>query len=304
MNIIITGAYGFLGSHVVRQCAKFGFTPIVLERSESNKAKLENLDFISLQYHNLDDNNLIESLNEYNPEGFIHIAWKGIDNLSRNNQDQITYNLPFAIKTIELANAVGCRQWIGIGSLSEYGKTTERVNENHCPHPLSLYAKSKLAACWASSALCQSFNMKWAWIRIGSIFGPGDADHWLIPYVINSLLKGIAPKLTPSEQIWDYLYVDDAAEAILNVMQIQAEGIFNLGSGVEITIKELIELIISKLQFSPKPQFGALPYSPEQIMYMVADISKITKVTKWKPAVTLSQGIENTVSFLSKRLSN
>ena len=303
MNVIITGAFGFLGSNVVKQCIGFGFNPIVLERASSKKEVLNDLNFISIKYNNLDDDALIETIKKYNPQSFIHIAWKGVDSSTRNYEEQITYNLPFSLQTIKLASNVGCKQWIGIGSLSEYGKITEKVNEKQLPVPLTIYAKAKLATCWASSALCQSYNLKWSWIRVGSIYGPGDADHWLIPYIINSLLNNIPPQLTPSEQVWDYLYVTDAANAILSIVQSQVEGIYNLGSGTEITIKEVTEVIVEKLNSPVKPILGAKPYSVEQIMYMVADINKIVQTTGWNPSTKFSQGIDKTISSLLKQAS-
>jgi UDP-glucose 4-epimerase len=288
MNVIITGGFGFLGANVIKQCIDFGFNPIVLERHESKKEILENIDYISIKYNDIQDENIIETIKKYNPQSFIHIAWKGIDGSTRNDEEQVTYNIPFSLKTI------------GIGSLSEYGKLTKPVNEEQCPVPLSLYAKAKLATCWASSALCQFHNINWSWIRVGSIFGPGDAQHWLIPYVIKSFSEGLAPKLTLSQQIWDYLYVTDAANAILNVVKHQANGIFNLGSGIELTIKEVVELIADKMNSHIKPEFGARPYQLEQIMYMVADITKITKSVGWQPKVSLPIGIDMTLSSLSK----
>jgi nucleoside-diphosphate-sugar epimerase len=303
MNVIITGAFGFLGSHVVKQCISFGFNPIVLERALSKREVLNDLNFISIKYNNLDDDALIETIKQYKPQSFIHIAWKGVDNSTRNYEEQITYNLPFSLQTIKFANNIGCKQWLGIGSLSEYGTITEKVNEKHLPVPLTIYAKAKLATCWASSALCQLYNLKWSWIRVGSIYGPGDADHWLIPYIINSLLNNIPPHLTPSEQVWDYLYVTDAANAILSIVQKQAEGIYNLGSGIEIKIKEVAEIIAEKLNSSVKPILGAKPYSVEQVMYMVADISKIAQTTGWNPSTIFSQGIDKTISSLLKQES-
>ncbi|MES2376107.1 MAG: NAD(P)-dependent oxidoreductase [Bacteroidota bacterium] len=301
MNVIITGAFGFLGSYVVKQCANLGLNPIVLKRKDSDKERLENCEYVAFEYDDIENDDVIREVSKYNPQSLIHIAWKGIDSSTRNNEDQITYNLPFSITTIEFAKKVGCTQWIGIGSLSEYGKITEKVDENRCTSPSSLYAKSKLATCWASSALCQAYDMKWAWIRVGSIYGPGDADNWLIPYVINSILNGKTPELTLSEQVWDYLNVTDAANAVLQIVKSRAEGIFNLGSGNEITIKQLVELIDGKLNAAVRPKFGAKPYSLEQVMYMAADITKIKQTTGWEPQIGLSDGLDETILSFQKK---
>lgn len=302
MYIVITGGFGFLGSHTVQECINFGFTPIVLERHTSRTEKLANKKFISIPYTNIDDILLVESLKKYSPRCFIHIGWKGVDNSTRNLEDQVGVNLPFTLKTVELAKKAGCEQWIGIGSLSEYGIIDSKVSEQFPPSPYTIYGKSKLASCWASSALCQAFNMRWSWIRVGSIYGPGDSDQWLIPFVTKALLSGESPKLTPSDQTWDYLFVTDAADAILSVAKSNAEGIFNLGSGSGKTIKEIVNHVVSKVNPSGAPLFGALPYSKDQIMHMEADISRIQKYTGWRPKITLSDGLETTIAEIKAKL--
>lgn len=302
IHIVITGGFGFLGSHTVERCSDLGFIPIVLERQSSRTEKLANKDFIAIPYDNIDDPNLVQSIKSYNPQYFIHIGWKGVDNSTRNLEDQIGINLPFTLKTVELAKQTGCKKWIGIGSLSEYGITTSIVSEEFAPFPYTIYGKSKLASCWASSALCQAYKLKWSWIRVGSIYGPGDSDQWLIPFVIKALLSGESPKLTPSEQVWDYLHVSDAANAILHVAKSDAEGIFNLGSGSGKTIKTIVSHIASKINSGAAPLFGALPYAKHQVMHMEADISRIQKITGWKPKIDLSDGLESTISEIKAKI--
>ena len=302
MYVVVTGAFGFLGSYVVKQCVDFGFTPLVLERKESRKEKLEGQDFISIPYASLDEPELTAAIRKYEPVSFVHIAWKGVDGSTRNFEEQVTYNLPFTLQTVELAHRTGCGQWVGIGSLSEYGKTTAKVDETFTPSPYTIYGKAKLASCWASSALCQSYNIKANWIRVGSIYGPGDADHWLIPYVMRSLMEGKSPELTPSKQVWDYLYVSDAANAVLSIVKSGTEGIFNLGSGKGMRIKDFIDIITERMKTDTRPQFGAKPYSVNQVMHMEADISKITSKTGWTPVVSFTEGIDRTLISIKNKL--
>jgi nucleoside-diphosphate-sugar epimerase len=296
MKIVVTGSTGFLGSEIVKQCEYFGYEPILLIRKESNKKRLEFFKNITVfEYNNFNDENLIKNLKLEKPNCFIHSAWKGIDRNTRNEESQINYNLPFSLASIELANAIQCKHWIGIGSLTEYGILNTRIDENCVTNPHTIYGKSKLATCWASSGLCQALNMNWSWVRVGSIFGPEDNDYWLIPYVIKSVLNGIPPKLTPSDQIWDYLYVTDAANAILSIIQNNASGIYNLGSGEGHTIKYIVNSIVEKINKDFQLQFGGIPYSENQIMHLESDIKKIIGSTGWRPETTLIKGLEMTI---------
>jgi UDP-glucose 4-epimerase len=298
MNLVITGASGFLGSYVINQCASFGFTPIVLKRVGSKKEWDTGKGCVIVKCDDLENNETINLLIKYRPKSFLNLAWWGVDSNTRDNPQQVSYNIPYTLGTVKLANRIGCQQWVGIGSLSEYGQTVSKVDEKYNPLPVTIYGKTKLASAWATEALCQSYGMKSAWLRLGSIYGPGDADHWLIPSVIRSFMQGIPPELTPSEQICDYLYAGDAAEAILNVVKNQLDGIYNIGSGNGVSVKEIVTEIKNKINTNLKIKFGAKPYSSNQIMHMEANIQKIKVFTGWVPTTSFSNGISRTVDSI------
>ena len=301
MNVVITGASGFLGSYVVKNCASFGFNPIVLKRTDSNKSCATNEGYIAVQADNFDNEETIRMLTQYRPKSFLNLAWRGVDANTRDNAQQVLYNIPYSLATVRLAHRIGCEQWVGIGSLSEYGQAVAKVDENYQALPVTIYGKTKLASAWATQALCQSYGMKSVWLRLGSIYGPGDADHWLIPSVIRSLMMGIPPELTPSEQICDYLYVEDAAEAVLHVVKNQINGTFNLGSGNGMSVRKIVTEIQNRLDTVLKPKIGAKPYSSQQIMHMEADIQKIADLTGWLPTTPFAEGITKTINSIKNK---
>jgi len=236
-------------------------------------------------------------LKEKKPEVFIHCAWRGVGGNDRNEAFQITNNIPMTLDAVELAAAAGCRQWIGLGSQAEYGNQNCRMSEDSPLRPTTLYGKAKLAAGVASLALCEARGMTGTWLRVFSTYGPGDAPQWLVPYAIREFLAGRAPKLTRCEQRWDYLYVRDAASAVVSVAETRAPGVFNLGSGSAETLKKIIETIRGELAVSIEPAYGAVPYRSDQVMYLEADISRLRAATGWSPRVSLIEGIRATIAF-------
>ena len=127
----------------------------------------------------------------------------------------------------------------------------------------------------------------------------GDEPTWFIPYIITELKKGNVPKLTNCEQLWDYLYVEDAANAILSVVYQRASGIFNIGSGQAVSLKSVVELIRKSVASDAVIDYGAVPYRPDQVMHLEADTSRIRQATGWTPSVTLKDGIERMISHYS-----
>lgn len=130
-----------------------------------------------------------------------------------------------------------------------------------------------------------------------STYGPADSPRWLLPYVIGELLAGRRPRLTKCEQKWDYLYVDDAARAVVAAVEGSASGVFNLGSGRSLPLRDYIEAIGRELDCAMEPDYGAVPYRPDQVMHLEADISRLTGVTGWMPSSSLAEGIRDTVAF-------
>ena len=197
---------------------------------------------------------------------------------------------------MKLATACGCRQWIGLGSQAEYGNANRILDETAPLLPTTLYGKAKLAAGNEALSRCHTAEMAGAWLRVFSTYGPGDHPHWMIPHVIREFLQGRAPQVTRCEQQWDYIFVADAARAIVSVADGKTSGVFNLGSGQAWPLKKILETIRAELKTPVQPAYGAIPYRPDQVMHLQADISRLHAATGWTPQVGLEDGIRRTVA--------
>ena len=301
-HVAITGATGFIGSAVLKELLLGGVQVTVMLRPDSDTARLKAMEgFETLTYAHLPDKSTIDRLRANKPDVFIHCGWRGVGGHERNEAFQIPYNVQATTDAVELAAASGCRKWIGLGSQAEYGNQNRSLDEDAALLPTTLYGKAKLAAGTAALALCEARQIAGVWLRVFSTYGPADAPKWLIPYVIQEFLAGRAPLLTQCEQLWDYLYVADAARAVCAAAHGTANGVFNLGSGCALPLKDYIEAIRSELATSLKPAYGAVPYRPDQVMHLEADISRLTEATGWRPTTNLREGIRATVAFERRR---
>lgn len=300
-HIVVTGASGFIGSSLVKKLIQKGYTPIILNRASSNSDRLKEINsYQTYTYNHLTNTNLIHKLKQRQPQAFIHLAWKGTHNREHNQPYQILDNLPLTLDSVTLANAVGCQHWIGIGSQTEYGNPNCQVNENYPTQPNTIYGQAKLASCWSGLGLCQAYNMTGTWLRLFGVYGPGDAPYHLFPYVMQEFLNGRRPKVTQCEQKWDFLYIDDITDAISHVLDKQPSGIFNLGSGQAIRLRDVVELIRSLCQSQVSADYGAIPYKPNQVMYLQSDSSKLQASTNWNSKISLEQGLQNTLDWLKQ----
>lgn len=295
-HLAIAGGTGFIGSAIVHAFLSEGWDVTVLLRSHSPTGRIENLSgWEGLKVDELSSADTLNRLSEKKPDVFVQAAWQGVAGAEREDTSQFSENLPLTLATVELASRTGCRHWIGLGSQAEYGRIDGKISETTPANPVTAYGKAKLAAGIAGTGFAENLGMTATWVRVFSTYGPGDAAHWLIPGITRNLLDGIAPKVTPGEQLWDYLFVDDCARAILSLALKNSGGIFNLGSGMAIPIRTVIETIHRKIEGAPLPHFGGIPYRPDQGMHLEADISRIVEATGWKPCVPLDVGITRTI---------
>ena len=201
---------------------------------------------------------------------------------------------------IKKSKEYGCQKFIGLGSQAEYGPKKEAITEEFPTTPTTLYGETKLACGKISSKVADSIDLKFAWLRLFSSYGPKDDPHWMIPYVILQLNQGASPNLTAGEQLWDYLYVTDVAEALWKVsIPQEATGFFNLGSGHVSSLKTIIEKIRDKIDPNMPLKFGEIPYRSDQVMHLQANITRLQKLAHWNPDVNLDNGLQQTIEWFT-----
>jgi nucleoside-diphosphate-sugar epimerase len=303
-TVLLTGATGFIGAAVRQELLRRNVRPLVLLRPGSDPSRLGAFDpQLSFTCASFDAPELIARLAPHRPDALIHCAWRGVGGADRNAAFQLEENLPLTLATVRLAAATGCRHWVGLGSQAEYGNPNQIVTEDAPARPTTAYGEAKLAAGREALALCARLGLSGTWLRVFSTYGPGDHPRWFIPHVIREFLHDRAPQVTRCEQRWDYLYVDDAARAIVQVARSRSPGVYNLGSGEAPVLRDTLELIRRECGATVSPAYGAVPYRDDQVFHLQADLRKLTSLIGWTPSVSLDDGIRATVAYERSILS-
>lgn len=297
LRAVLTGATGAIGWYVAEAFIKSGVpTMALLRRAPGDDGLPDGLPVEHRLIGSLHDPGVARQVRAFRPTTFIHCAWHGVPGRQRNEPDQFLENIPLTLNALSLARSAGCTHWIGLGSQAEYGARQHRICEAQPPAPVTAYGQSKLAASIIAAGLCAAWNMSFSWLRVFSTYGPRDSADWLLAYVIREFRSGRRPRLTPCEQVWDYLYTRDAAAAVLAVARRRAEGTYNLGSGTARPLKEFVETIRQLMPEAPEPDYGAVPYRPDQVMHLEASIHRIVAATGWQPTTPLFEGLRECLS--------
>jgi UDP-glucose 4-epimerase len=300
MIALVTGATGFIGSHLVRLLLQERNEVGVLIRPSSDTWRIKDILPAVEVIHG--DLNAVEQagdmIREFAPDVVFHLSWYGVSGRYRDDPAQVSQNLYGSLKLLEIVAKAGCQRWLGLGSQAEYGRYDKVIAEELPLRPTTLYGITKLSVCLLSQKLCEVYGIGFSWLRLFSPYGPADAPQWMIPYTILTLLKGQKPALTLGEQRWDYLYVGDVAEAIWRTATTPgAQGIFNLGSGEAHSIRSIAERIRDLIDPNLPIGFGEVPYGPGQIMHLQASISRLREATGWSPHMSLDEGLRRTMDW-------
>lgn len=300
MRCFVTGATGHIGATLTRYLLAAGCPVAVLVRPDSNLWRLSDVieEVTIIQSEMGTGDELLASLKRWKPDAVFHLAWQGVTGGFRNDISQITRNISGSLEVFEASHKAGSRCWIGMGSQAEYGPQDGLLREEMAASPQTAYGTAKLCSGMLTQKLCEMTGIRFLWLRLLATYGPMDDPRHLLPAVIDQLLKGERPSLTAGEQRWDYLYIDDAVEAIARLaLETQQQGIFNLGSGNAETVRAIVEQARDLISPSLPLGFGEIPYRPDQIMHLQADISKLHTATGWSPQIGLVEGLQRTIAW-------
>jgi len=232
-------------------------------------------------------------------DALFHLAWTDTVGAGRDDMDAQVKNIRFTLDACRAAGALGCSVFVGAGSQAEYGRADRALTPDAPCFPENGYGMAKLCAGQMSRTECRRLGLAHVWPRIMSVYGPFGVESTVIMSTIRTLLAGRKPRLTSAEQLWDYLYVDDAAEALYRLALSGHDGcIYPLGSGAPRPLREYIELLRDEIDTSLPLGFGEVPYSETQIKHLEADIHSLTEDTGFVPSVDFSEGIRKTIAWV------
>lgn len=237
-------------------------------------------------------------------DAFFHLGWAGTFGTARNDMYLQNRNIACTLDAVKLAERLGCQVFLGAGSQAEYGRVRagERLSAQTPAFPENGYGIAKLAAGQMSRIFCRELGISHVWMRILSVYGPWDTEKTMVMSAVDTLLSGGRPVFSPGEQLWDYLYVKDAARALyLAAARGKSGSIYPLGSGQTRPLKEYITCIRGAVNPQAEVGIGELPYAQNQVMYLCADILELTKDTGFVPEYTFEEGIHETVAWRIER---
>jgi nucleoside-diphosphate-sugar epimerase len=299
-SVLVTGAAGFIGSHLTRRLSALQCRVTALVRPSSDLVRIEDiLDQIQIAKCDLscaDVDDLVGKCSH--PQIVFHLAAEGV-NQSRQDVLAIAQaNVIGTLALLQMARACDVERFVFSGSCFEYSPG-DGLTEDLVPDPVSEYGASKAAAAAFVSAFYNSYKLPTVSLRLFTAYGPYEAPYRLIPGAILNALAGENMALTSGEQTRDFVYIDDVIDAMLKaaVSPLAVGQTINICSGAATSVKQLVTMIFDSTTTAARPLFGAIPQRNNEMRTLSGNPNKARDVLGWAASTSLADGIANTAEW-------
>jgi len=300
-RFFVTGATGFVGSCLTRKLVEIGCEVHALVRQGADRWRLHGLEErLNLHIGDLTDPDQLRGIvTAVQPSIIYHLAVHGAYS-DQTDADQIILTDVFGTWNLLKACAeVDYKVFVNTGSSSEYGFKQHAMRETDLLEPNSYYAVAKSAQTLVCGHMARADRRPINTFRLFSVYGPYEAPGRLIPTVIGRCLRGQDLEMVSPDTARDFIYVEDVVEACLQVGQLslQCGEVFNIGTGVQSTLRDVVRLALQSTGANVKVKWGSMPARIWDAETWLADGSKVRRVLKWAPKTSLASGIEKTVHW-------
>lgn len=302
-SVLITGVAGFIGRYIARYFSQQGWFVIGIDNSPPENAPLATLS----GYHRLSlpDPELNTVLQKYSPQALIHCAGRASVGLSMTDPSADFYTnavLTFEVLNALRLNAPDCR-FIFLSSAAVYGNPESLpVSEKHLAVPLSPYGFHKLQCEQICREFSQVYHLPTASVRIFSAYGPGLRRQVLWDICYKAICQKTVNLQGTGKESRDFVHALDIAQALMAIITSAplAGEVYNLASGREVAIADLVAMILEALEQEYIPQFdGIVPLGTP--LNWQADVSKL-KALGFTPSIPLEQGVKTFANWCRAEL--
>jgi nucleoside-diphosphate-sugar epimerase len=297
-RILITGATGFIGAHVLDALVAQEHEIHALSRRPGAPRE-------RVSWHAVD---LVEDpaaaarvVEEIAAEQLLHLAWYAVPGAFWRAPENERW-IGASLRLLRGFGEAGGRRAVVAGTCAEYAWGSAILSEDTTPlEPATLYGACKHATHVAATASARELGVSLAWGRVFFLYGPGEPAGRLVCTVAGDLLAGKSVPTTEGYQRRDFMHVRDVASAFVAVLGSDLTGALNIASGHAVTVRELVTLIAENAGGLDRVRFGELPARDGEPDVIVGENRRIRDEVGFRPAISLEQGIAETVAWWRER---
>jgi len=298
-RVLVTGASGFVGYQCLVPLVAKGYEVHAVARSQHRG------DSSGIHWHEadlLDARQARQLVSGIRPSHLLHAAWylePGVFYHSPKNFDWVQAS----VRLLQTFREFDGQRCVMVGTGYEYDLDYGYCVEGLTPcRPSTIYGRCKDATRRLLEAYSDTVHLNAAWARIFFLYGPREYPSRLVASIAKALLQGEPAPCSSGEQIRDYLHVQDAAEALVAILDGDVEGPVNVGTGQPITIREIVDATAEIIERQDLIRPGEIPDDPSSPPLIVASVSRLRDEVGWQPRFNLDTGLRDTVDWWAHTL--
>jgi UDP-glucose 4-epimerase len=299
---LITGGTGFVGANLVRRLLAEGHEVLLLVRPGHARWRLEGVEEgVTWVEVALDDEaRLRRALADLRPQWVFHMAAHGAYAWETDALAIMRTNVIGTASLVEACLEVGFEAFVNAGSSSEYGFKDHAPREDEALVPTSRYAVGKAAATMYCTQAAIAAGAPIRTLRLYSVYGPWEDPRRFVAQLAAQGLAGRLPALASPDVARDYVHVDDVCEACLAAARggCPPGAVYNVGTGVQTTLRQAVETARRVLAIETAPRWGAIAGRAWDTSTWVSDSRRLRQELNWRPAVDFEAGLVRTAAWL------
>jgi len=301
--VLLTGGTGFVGSNLARRLLGDGHRVHLLVRPGHAAWRIAGIRRdVTLHTADLADGDGVASVVAgVRPEWVFHLAAYGAYSEQADVAGIFRTNVVGTANLVESCVRLGFEAFVNTGSSSEYGFKDHAPHEDEPLEPNSHYAVSKASATMICRHASAARGAAITTLRLYSVYGPFEEPTRLVPTILVRGFGKTLPPLVDPGTARDFVFVDDVTDAYVRAAERPAGApgaVFNVGTGVQTHIGDLVELVRAMLEIEEEPRWGSMPGRQWDTRTWVADPTSIRNALGWRATTSLRDGLLATVRWL------
>lgn len=304
-RVLVSGASGFVGANLIRRLLRDDHEVHIVMTDPAPRWRLTDVaDSVRIHIGDLSDRDAVRRIMAtVRPEWLFHLATHGAYSWQTDVARIVRTNVEGSISLLDAAIDAGVEAFVQAGSSSEYGFKDHAPSESEALQPNSVYAVAKAAATHYCQFRARRSGVHAVTARLYSVYGPYEEPTRLVPTLLSFGLQGKLPPLVHPMIARDFVYVDDAVEAMLRMAaktELPRGLVFNVCTGVQTTLAEVVATAESLLNLTVESEWSSMAARSWDTETWVGDPSSAQRLLGWRAGTDFRSGLERTLAWLTE----